>query len=103
MTHIEIDDGLLPLLGRKEQVLDGITGFVEYYDFSKANSSYEARVQTVTKIASVCYGNPKSLGSINLFNRLEAESHGLPSSSYEMCPILLSEKQFKQLQSKFKV
>lgn len=93
MTHIEINDGLLPLLGRKEQVLDGITGFVEHYDFSKANSSYEARVQAVTKVASICYGNPKSLGSINLFNRLEAESHGLPSSSYEMCPILLSEEQ----------
>lgn len=89
MTHIKINDDLLPLLGRKEQVLDGITGFVEYYDFSKANSSYEARVQAVTKVASVCYGNPKSLGSINLFNRLEAEAAGLPSSSYEFVPVLL--------------
>lgn len=100
MTHIDINENLLPLIGRKEQVLDGITGFVEHYDFSRANSSYEARVQAVTKVASICYGNPKSLGSINLFNRLEAESHGLPSSSYEMCPVLLTEEQFKQLQSK---
>lgn len=90
MTHIEINHNLLPLVGKKEQVLDGITGFVERYDFSKANSSYEARVQAVTKVASICYGNPKSLGSINLFNRLEAESHGLPSSSYEFVPVLLS-------------
>lgn len=89
MTHIDINENLLPLIGRKEQVLDGITGFVEHYDFSKANSSYEARVQAVTKVASICYGNPKSLGSINLFNRLEAESHGLPSSSYEFVPVLL--------------
>ena len=91
MTHIEIQEDLLPLIGKKEQVLDGITGFVEHYDFSKANSSYEARVQAVTKVASICYGNPKSLGSINLFNRLEAESHGLPSSSYEFVPVLLTE------------
>lgn len=89
MTHVDINENLLPLIGRKEQVLDGITGFVEHYDFSKANSSYEARVQAVTKVASICYGNPKSLGSINLFNRLEAESHGLPSSSYEFVPVLL--------------
>lgn len=90
MTHIEINHDLLPLLGKKEQVLDGTTGFVEYYDFSRANSSYEARVQAVTKVASVCYGNSKSLGSINLFNRLEAESHGLPSSSYEFVPVLIN-------------
>ena len=90
MTHIEIQEDLLPLIGKKEQVLDGITGFVEHYDFSKANSSYEARVQAVTKVASICYGNPKSLGSINLFNRLEAEAAGLPSSSYEFVPVLLS-------------
>ena len=89
MTHIDINQDLLPLVGRKEQVLDGITGFVEYYDFSKANSSYEARVQAVTKVASVCYGNPKALGSISLFDRLQAESHGLPSSSYEFVPVLL--------------
>ena len=89
MTHIEIQEDLLPLVGKKEQVLDGITGFVEHYDFSKANSSYESRVQAVTKVASICYGNPKSLGSINLFNRLEAEAAGLPSSSYEFVPVLL--------------
>ena len=97
MTHIEINHDLLPLLGKKEQVLDGITGFVEHYDFSKANLSYEARVQTVTKVASICYGNPKSLGSINLFNRLEAESHGLPSSSYEFVPVLLSIPQIVEI------
>lgn len=54
MTHIDINENLLPLIGRKEQVLDGITGFVEHYDFSRANSSYEARVQAVTKVASIC-------------------------------------------------
>lgn len=100
MTHIEIQEDLLPLVGKKEQVLDGIIGFVEHYDFSKANSSYESRVQAVTKVASICYGNPKSLGSINLFNRLEAEAAGLPSSSYEFVPVLITKEQFAKVDLK---
>ena len=89
MTHVELQPDLLPLLGRVDNVLDGITGFVEYYDFSRANSSYEARVQAITKVASICYQSPKALGSISLFDRLQAESGGLPSSSYEFIPVLL--------------
>ena len=100
MTHIEIQEDLLPLVGKKEQVLDGTIGFVEHYDFSKANSSYESRVQAVTKVASICYGNPKSLGSINLFNRLEAEAAGLPSSSYEFVPVLITKEQFAKVDLK---
>lgn len=79
----------LPLIGRKDAVLDGITGFVEHYDFALANSSYKARVHAVTKVASICYQSPKALDSISLFNRLQAESAGLPSSSYEFVPVLL--------------
>ena len=79
----------LPLIGRRDAVLDGITGFVENYDFSLANSSYEARVHAVTKVASICYQSPKALDSVSLFNRLQAESAGLPSSSYEFVPVLL--------------
>ena len=90
MTHVELQPDLLPLLGRVDNVLDGIAGFVEHYDFSRANSSYEARVQAITKVASICYANPKALGSISLFDRLQAESGGLPSSSYEFIPVLLS-------------
>lgn len=90
MTHVELQPDLLPLLGRVDNVLDGITGFVEHYDFSRANSSYEARVQAITKVASICYQSPKALGSISLFDRLQAESGGLPSSSYEFIPVLVS-------------
>ena len=97
MTHLELQPDLLPLLGRTDNVLDGIAGFVEYYDFSRANSSYEARVQAITKVASICYQSPKSLGSISLFDRLQAESGGLPSSSYEFIPILLDNKQAVQI------
>lgn len=97
MTHVELQPDLLPLLGRVDNVLDGITGFVEHYDFSRANSSYEARVQAITKVASICYANPKSLGSISLFDRLQAESGGLPSSSYEFIPVLLDKQQAMQI------
>lgn len=89
-THVECDPSWpTEPLGRINNVLTEGCGSVEAWDFSLANSSYEARVYFVSKVASVCYGNPKSLGSINLFNRLEAESHGLPSSSYEFVPVLL--------------
>ena len=94
MTHVELQPDLLPLLGRVDNVLEGIAGFVEHYDFSRANSSYEARVQAITKVASICYANPKALGSISLFDRLQAESGGLPSSSYEFIPVLLTWNQW---------
>lgn len=89
MTHIELNEDLLPLLQRSAPLFSGM-GFVEHYDFALANTSYESRVQAVTKVASICYGNPKALGSINLFNRLQAEAAGLPSSSYEFIPVLLN-------------
>ena len=97
MTHVELQPDLLPLLGRVDNVLDGIAGFVEHYDFSRANSSYEARVQAVSMVASICYKSPKALGSISLFDRLQAESGGLPSSSYEFIPVLLNSKQAVQI------
>ena len=81
-------------LRRVENVLNKECGSVEEWDFSLANSSYESRVYFVTKVASICYGNPKALSSISLFDRLQAEAAGLPSSSYEMCPILLTKAQF---------
>ena len=100
MTHIEVNNDLLPLVGSKQGVLNSTTGSVEHYDFSRANSSYEARVQAVTKVASICYGNPKSLGSISLFDRLQAEAAGLPSSSYEFVPVLITKEQFAKVDLK---
>lgn len=99
MTHIELNEDLLPLLHRSAPLFSGM-GFVEHYDFALANTSYESRVQAVTKAASICYGNPKALGSINLFNRLQAEAAGLPSSSYEFIPVLLSEEQLAKVDLK---
>lgn len=89
-THVQLNpDWPTEPIASKQQVLDGITGFVEYWDFSLANTSYESRVYFISKVASICYQSPKALGSISLFNRLQAESHGLPSSSYEFIPVLL--------------
>ena len=90
MSHVTVFEDLLPLVGNMTNDICS----VDHYDFSLANSSYEARVQSVTKVASICYGNVKALGSISLFDRLQAEAAGLPSSSYEMCPILLTKEQF---------
>ena len=95
MTHVPIHTSWpTEPLGRIENILTDGCGSVEAWDFSLANSSYEARVYFVSKVASICYGNPKALGSISLFDRLQAEAAGLPSSSYEMCPILLTKAQF---------
>ena len=95
-THVQLNPAWpTEPIASKQQVLDGITGFVEYWDFSLANTSYESRVYFISKVASICYQSPKSLGSISLFNRLQAESAGLPSSSYEFIPVLLTNEQFQ--------
>lgn len=64
--------------------------FIEQYDFSKANLNEENRIKTITKVASICYQNTKAIGSESLYNRLLAESKGLPSSSFEFVPVLLN-------------
>lgn len=65
---------------------------VEMYDFSKANLNEANRIKAITLVASVCYQNPKALNSASLYNRLMAESIGLPSSSFEFVPVLLDPK-----------
>ena len=62
--------------------------YVKHFDFSRANMSNENRIGAITAVASVCYQNPKALGSESLYNRLVAESNGLPSSSFEFVPVL---------------
>jgi thymidylate synthase (FAD) len=65
---------------------------VEMYDFSQANLNNENRIKAITLVASVCYQNPKALNNASLYNRLMAESIGLPSSSFEFVPVLLDPK-----------
>lgn len=82
--------------GRKELFNDGI-GYVESYDFSRANLSNESRIASISSVASICYQSKTALGSESLYNRLMAESGGLPSSSFEMVPMLFNYHDVKKV------
>ena len=90
----------MELINKKENIFGDDIAFVEQYDFSTANMSEENRILAITQVASICYQNPKAIGSESLYNRLLAESKGLPSSSFEMCPILLTEEEYEKLKEK---
>ena len=75
-------------INKKENIFGDHIAFVEHYDFSKANMSEKHRIHAISAVASICYQNPKAVGSESLYNRLLAESKGLPSSSFEMVPVL---------------
>ena len=68
----------MELINKKENIFGDDIAFIEQYDFSKANMSEENRILAITQVASICYQNPKALGSESLYNRLMAESKGLP-------------------------
>ena len=78
----------MELINKKENIFGDNIAFVEQYDFSTANMSEENRIKAITTVASICYQNPKAIGSESLYNRLLAESKGLPSSSFEFVPVL---------------
>lgn len=80
---------MIQKINEKQNILEDNIGFVENWDFSKANLNEENRILAITQVASICYQNPKALGSESLYNRLMAESMGLPSSSFEFVPVLL--------------
>ncbi|MFV7789312.1 FAD-dependent thymidylate synthase [Aliarcobacter lanthieri] len=80
---------MISLINKKENIFGDNIAFVENWDFSKANLNEENRILAITQVASICYQNPKALGSESLYNRLMAESMGLPSSSFEFVPVLL--------------
>lgn len=88
----------------KENIFGDNIAFVEKWDFSQANTSEETRIMAITQVASICYQSPKALGSETLYNRLMAESMGLPSSSFEFVPVLLDYKNpqhFELLQKEY--
>ena len=78
----------MELINKKENIFGDDIAFIEQYDFSTANMSEENRIKAITTVASICYQNPKAVGSESLYNRLLAESKGLPSSSFEFVPVL---------------
>ena len=78
----------MELINKKENIFGDNIAFVEQYDFSTANMSEKHRIHTISAVASICYQNPKAINSESLYNRLLAESKGLPSSSFEFVPVL---------------
>ena len=85
------------LIASKQNIFGDEIAYVESYDFSKANISNESRLDAITLIASICYQNPRAHGSESLYNRLMAESGGLPSSSFEMVPMLFNYNDVKKI------
>jgi thymidylate synthase (FAD) len=86
---------MIELINKKENILEDNIAFVEQWDFSRANLNEANRILAITQVASICYQSPKALGSESLYNRLMAESMGLPSSSFEFVPVLLDPKNEK--------
>ena len=87
-THVCVDSSFTTPTGAVENVFGDNIAYVKHFDFSRANLSNENRIGAITAVASVCYQSGKSLGSESLYNRLLAESSGLPSSSFEFVPVL---------------
>lgn len=85
------------LIASKLNIFGDNIAYVESYDFSKANMSNESRLDVITLVASICYQSPKAHGSESLYNRLMAESAGLPSSSFEFVPVLLTQEEVTSL------
>ena len=80
---------LIQKINEKQNIFGDEIAFIEQWDFSRANLNEENRILAITQVASICYQNPKALGSESLYNRLMAESMGLPSSSFEFVPVIL--------------
>lgn len=82
------DFGIKPITINNNLLGDQLA-YIKHYDFSRANNSILSRIHAVTSVASICYANDKSVDKESLFNRLGAESKGLPSSSFEFVPMLI--------------
>ncbi len=82
-------------IGEETNVFGDNIAYVYQYDFSKGNLNDEARIEAITTVASICYDNPNAVGRESLYNRLKAEAIGLPSSSFEFVPVLLTVEKFK--------
>ena len=84
---------MLDLINSKENLYGDNIAKVEQYDFSRANSSDEARTLAITSIATVCTQKFDSIGSEKLCTKLLTEAHGIPSSAYGFVPVLLTKEQ----------
>ena len=93
----------MKLIKKYRNILDTGLGSIEVWDNSQANTSLENRINTITKVASVCFGKDEAKNPKALYNRLIKESMGLPSSSFEFVPVLLPEGIICELDSEYNV
>jgi flavin-dependent thymidylate synthase len=64
----------------KEEIWN--SGYVQLWDFSRAQLNEESKTEAVATVASICYGQPAK-NAKKLVERLSTESGGLPSSAFE--------------------
>lgn len=83
----------IKLINKKENLYGDNIAKVEQYDFSRANSSDEARTLAITSVAVICTQKFESIGSEKLCTKLLTEAHGIPSSAYGFVPVLLTKEQ----------
>ena len=83
-------------INERQNIFNDNIAYIQQWNFSKANLNEKSRIEAITLIASICYQNPKALNSDSLYNRLMAESSGLPSSSFEFVPMLFDYEYLKQ-------
>ena len=88
---------MLQRINSKENLYGDNIAKVEQYDFSRANSSDEARTLAITSIAVICTQKVESIGSKKLCTKLLTEAHGIPSSAYGFVPVLLSLRQVLEI------
>lgn len=84
-------NNLPEMVRENNNVFNDNIAFIQEYDFSKANSSHQARLNVVTAVASICYQAPDKIGSESLYDRLANEDIGIPSSSFAFIPVLIRE------------
>ena len=81
----------MEIIRENNNVFGDNIAFIHEYDFSKANSSHNSRLNAVTEIATVCYASPDKIGSQGLYDRLANEDIGIPSSAFAFIPVLMDE------------
>lgn len=88
---------MLQMINSKENLYGDNIAKVEQYDFSRANSSDEARTLAITSVAVICTQKFESIGSEKLCTKLLTEAHGIPSSAYGFVPVLLTAKKLRKI------
>ena len=93
--------GLHPIISAGDY--SGTTScYVARYNFSRSNMDMQSRVHAINSIASICYETKNKIDSSSLYDRLSAESKGLPSSSFEFIAMLFTEVEVKLVKQRLK-